>query len=175
MTRKRIGLIGFIFLSCLAGYLTLQTCRVTADPVSPQPAANIPAARTIAGFRLKDTDGRDVTLADFKAKKAIAVVFIGTECPLGNLYVLRLAELQRDFEARGVQVLAINSNSQDTPLELIDRVRPKVLVKGADYHPDEVIGREIVEADGGEVILVDIVPGHSTSDIVARSRQRVAT
>jgi D-beta-D-heptose 7-phosphate kinase/D-beta-D-heptose 1-phosphate adenosyltransferase len=62
---------------------------------------------------------------------------------------------------------------QDTPLELIDRVRPKVLVKGADYRPDEVIGREIVEADGGEVVLVDIVPGHSTSDIVARSRQRV--
>ena len=61
---------------------------------------------------------------------------------------------------------------QDTPLELIDRVRPKVLVKGADYRPDEVIGREIVEADGGEVVLVDIVAGHSTSDIVARSRQR---
>jgi len=64
---------------------------------------------------------------------------------------------------------------QDTPLELIDRLRPKVLVKGADYRPDEVIGREIVEADGGEIMLVEIVPGHSTSDIVARSRQRVAT
>src|SRR5262245_12254139 len=64
---------------------------------------------------------------------------------------------------------------QDTPLELIRRVRPKILVKGADYRPDQVIGREIVEADGGEVILVDIVPGHSTSDIVARSRQRVTT
>ena len=62
---------------------------------------------------------------------------------------------------------------EDTPLELIRRVRPKVLVKGADYRIDQVIGREIVEAEGGEVILVGLVPGHSTSDIVARSRARV--
>jgi D-beta-D-heptose 7-phosphate kinase/D-beta-D-heptose 1-phosphate adenosyltransferase len=61
---------------------------------------------------------------------------------------------------------------QDTPLELIRRVRPKVLVKGADYRRDQVVGRDVVEADGGEVILVDLVPGHSTSDIVSRSRVR---
>jgi D-beta-D-heptose 7-phosphate kinase/D-beta-D-heptose 1-phosphate adenosyltransferase len=48
-------------------------------------------------------------------------------------------------------------------------VRPKVLVKGADYRIDEVVGRETVEADGGEVILVDLVPGHSTSALVERS------
>jgi D-beta-D-heptose 7-phosphate kinase/D-beta-D-heptose 1-phosphate adenosyltransferase len=60
---------------------------------------------------------------------------------------------------------------QDTPLELIRRIRPKVLVKGADYRLDQVVGREVVEAEGGEVILVDIVPGHSTSEIVGRSRR----
>jgi len=62
---------------------------------------------------------------------------------------------------------------EDTPLALIRRVRPKVLIKGADYRADQVIGREVVEADGGEVILVDLVPGHSTSDIVERSRAPV--
>ena len=61
---------------------------------------------------------------------------------------------------------------EDTPLELIRRVRPKVLVKGADYRPDQVVGREVVEAEGGEVILVELIPGHSTSDIVGRSRGR---
>jgi len=60
---------------------------------------------------------------------------------------------------------------EDTPLELIRRVRPKVLVKGADYRPDQVVGREVVEAEGGEVILVELVPGHSTSDIMGRSRR----
>jgi D-beta-D-heptose 7-phosphate kinase/D-beta-D-heptose 1-phosphate adenosyltransferase len=59
---------------------------------------------------------------------------------------------------------------EDTPLELIRRVRPKVLVKGADYRPNEVVGREVVKAEGGEIVLVELVPGHSTSEIVARTR-----
>jgi D-beta-D-heptose 7-phosphate kinase/D-beta-D-heptose 1-phosphate adenosyltransferase len=59
---------------------------------------------------------------------------------------------------------------EDTPLELIRRVRPKALVKGADYRPDEVVGREVVRAEGGEIVLVELVPGHSTSEIVARTR-----
>jgi len=59
---------------------------------------------------------------------------------------------------------------QDTPVELIRHVRPKVLVKGGDYRRDEVVGRELVEADGGEVILIDLLPGFSTSKIVRKSR-----
>jgi D-beta-D-heptose 7-phosphate kinase/D-beta-D-heptose 1-phosphate adenosyltransferase len=59
---------------------------------------------------------------------------------------------------------------QDTPLELIERVRPKVLVKGGDYRPDNVVGRDVVEANGGELILVDTVPGHSTTSMIRRSR-----
>jgi D-beta-D-heptose 7-phosphate kinase/D-beta-D-heptose 1-phosphate adenosyltransferase len=59
---------------------------------------------------------------------------------------------------------------EDTPLELIKRVRPAVLVKGADYRREEVVGREVVETAGGDVILVDLVPGHSTTAIVARAR-----
>ena len=59
---------------------------------------------------------------------------------------------------------------QDTPLELIRRVRPKVLAKGGDYRREEVVGHELVESDGGEVILVDLMPGFSTSKIVRRSR-----
>lgn len=64
---------------------------------------------------------------------------------------------------------------EDTPLELIAQVRPAVLVKGSDYTRDKVVGREIVEADGGEVMLVDLVPGHSTSGLVARSGGRPKT
>jgi D-beta-D-heptose 7-phosphate kinase/D-beta-D-heptose 1-phosphate adenosyltransferase len=61
---------------------------------------------------------------------------------------------------------------QDTPLELIRRVRPTVLVKGGDYSRGQVVGRELVEAQGGEVVLVDLVPGFSTTRIVERSRRR---
>ena len=59
---------------------------------------------------------------------------------------------------------------EDTPEKLISRVKPTVLVKGSDYTREEVVGREIVEALGGEIILVDIVPGHSTTSMVERSR-----
>jgi len=48
-------------------------------------------------------------------------------------------------------------------------VRPKVLAKGADYRIDQVVGREVVEADGGEVVLIDLAPGHSTTALVRRS------
>jgi D-beta-D-heptose 7-phosphate kinase/D-beta-D-heptose 1-phosphate adenosyltransferase len=61
---------------------------------------------------------------------------------------------------------------QDTPLDLIRHVRPSVLVKGGDYQRNQVVGREVVEAQGGEVILVDLVPGFSTTRIVERSRKR---
>jgi D-beta-D-heptose 7-phosphate kinase/D-beta-D-heptose 1-phosphate adenosyltransferase len=59
---------------------------------------------------------------------------------------------------------------QDTPLELIRRVRPKVLAKGSDYRREEVVGHALVESDGGQVILIDLVPGFSTTKIVRRSR-----
>jgi D-beta-D-heptose 7-phosphate kinase/D-beta-D-heptose 1-phosphate adenosyltransferase len=63
---------------------------------------------------------------------------------------------------------------EDTPEKLITRVRPTVLVKGSDYKREDVVGHAIVEAAGGQVILVDIVPGHSTSDMVARTRSHKA-
>jgi D-beta-D-heptose 7-phosphate kinase/D-beta-D-heptose 1-phosphate adenosyltransferase len=59
---------------------------------------------------------------------------------------------------------------QPTPEELIRRVRPRVLVKGGDYQLDQVVGRELVEADGGEVLLVELVPDQSTTGLLAQSR-----
>jgi hypothetical protein len=48
-------------------------------------------------------------------------------------------------------------------------VRPNVLVKGGDYRREEVVGHELVEAAGGETLLVNLVPGHSTTALVRRS------
>lgn len=59
---------------------------------------------------------------------------------------------------------------QDTPIELITQVKPSVLVKGGDYTREQVVGHEVVEAGGGEVLLVDILKGHSTSSLVDRAR-----
>jgi D-beta-D-heptose 7-phosphate kinase/D-beta-D-heptose 1-phosphate adenosyltransferase len=58
--------------------------------------------------------------------------------------------------------------SEDTPLELIRRLRPQVLVKGGDWSPAAVVGREIVEAEGGKVVLIPYQAGFSTTDIIDR-------
>ncbi len=59
---------------------------------------------------------------------------------------------------------------EDTPLKLIAAIKPSVLVKGGDYTRETVVGHEIVEANGGEVMLVDTLPGHSTTSLVSRAR-----
>jgi D-beta-D-heptose 7-phosphate kinase/D-beta-D-heptose 1-phosphate adenosyltransferase len=59
---------------------------------------------------------------------------------------------------------------QDTPLELITQIVPATLVKGGDYTREQVVGHEIVAAQGGEVILVDILQGFSTTSLVERAR-----
>ena len=58
--------------------------------------------------------------------------------------------------------------AQDTPLALIEAIRPDLLVKGADYKLAEVVGAEIVGAYGGEIMLAEIEPGHSATDIIRR-------
>ena len=57
---------------------------------------------------------------------------------------------------------------EDTPLELIRDLKPDVLVKGADYTRDTVVGAEVVEAAGGQVALVELTPGRSTSSLIQR-------
>ena len=57
---------------------------------------------------------------------------------------------------------------EPTPREIITRVLPDVLVKGSDWGPNEVVGREEVEAAGGQVVSIPIEPGFSTSAIIER-------
>ena len=59
--------------------------------------------------------------------------------------------------------------AEDTPLELIGALLPDVLVKGADYTVDQVVGAELVRAAGGQVVLADLVAGQSTTRIIARA------
>jgi len=59
---------------------------------------------------------------------------------------------------------------EDTPVRLITTIKPSVLVKGGDYTREQVVGHEIVEAHGGEVLLIDVLPGFSTTSLVDRAR-----
>lgn len=81
----------------------------------------------VADVALLDTDGKHRTLGEFKNKKAIAVVFVGTECPIANLYYPTLAEMQKRYADKGVQFLAINSNDQDSFSEVVAHARERHL------------------------------------------------
>ena len=59
---------------------------------------------------------------------------------------------------------------EDTPAEIIGACQPDILVKGADWAADRIVGRDTVEARGGRVVRIALEDGHSTTDIVARIR-----
>jgi D-glycero-beta-D-manno-heptose 1-phosphate adenylyltransferase len=60
---------------------------------------------------------------------------------------------------------------EDTPFEIVGRVQPDVLVKGADWGADAIVGRDIVEARGGRVVRIELAPGLSTSKLIERIRE----
>ena len=58
----------------------------------------------------------------------------------------------------------------DTPLELINLIKPDILVKGGDYAPNEIVGYEEVTSSGGEIRIVTLTPGFSTTSIIENMR-----
>ncbi len=59
---------------------------------------------------------------------------------------------------------------QDTPLELIELLRPDVIVKGGDYEASTIVGATETRARGGEVVIIPLTPGYSTSATIAKLR-----
>ena len=61
---------------------------------------------------------------------------------------------------------------EETPLEVIEALRPDVLVKGADWALDEIVGRDVVESAGGRVLRVELVRERSTSGLIEKIKQK---
>ena len=74
--------------------------------------------RRIEDFALNDARGGAKSLKDWAASKLVVVAFLGTECPLANLYAPRLAEIAERWSSKGVAFIAINSNQQDSATEV---------------------------------------------------------
>ena len=65
---------------------------------------------------------------------------------------------------------AVTVFDEDTPADIITAIQPDILVKGADWAEDSIVGRETVEASGGAVVRVPIEQGYSTTEIIRRIR-----
>lgn len=59
---------------------------------------------------------------------------------------------------------------EETPHEVISAIQPDILVKGADWGPDSIVGRDVVEARGGRVVRMELANGYSTTKIVRKVR-----
>lgn len=90
------------------------------------PCANLVAeegAKPVADFHLKDTAGKVWSLEVCKDRKAVVIVFLGTQCPINNAYLSRLAELHKEYAGKEVQFLAINANEHDTPQTIAEHAK----------------------------------------------------
>jgi peroxiredoxin/mono/diheme cytochrome c family protein len=87
----------------------------------PVPAQGSP--RAIDEFELRDFQGKVRKLSDWRASKLVVVVFLGTGCPLAELYGSPLTELAREFEQSGVTFIGIDANQHDTAGEIAQYVK----------------------------------------------------
>jgi D-glycero-beta-D-manno-heptose 1-phosphate adenylyltransferase len=83
------------------------------------------------------------------------------------------SEGERAYVLAALEVVdAVTLFEQDTPLELVQLLQPDVIVKGGDYAPDTVVGANEVRARGGDVVIIPLTPGHSTTSTIERLRGR---
>lgn len=85
-------------------------------------------------------------------------------------------EADRAFVLGALEVVdVVTVFDEDTPLELVRRLEPDVIVKGGDYTPDSIVGADIVRQRGGEVVVIPLTAGHSTTSIIETLRARRIT
>lgn len=88
----------------------------------------------------------------------------GNERPINN-------EADRSLQLASLLCVdAVCLFEEDTPLELIQLIRPDVLVKGGDYNKENIVGASEVEANGGCVAIIPFVEGYSTSNLISKIR-----
>lgn len=68
-------------------------------------------------------------------------------------------------------VTAVVFFNEDTPYNLIEQIKPDVLVKGADYQKKDIVGADVVESNGGEIITVNLTEGYSTSSVINKIKE----
>src|SRR5204862_81705 len=106
------------------------------------------------------------SLADWKDSKILVVAFLGTECPLANLYAPRLAELATKWEPKGVAFVGINSNQQDSITEVAAHAQQHHILFSALKDPGNKIADQFHAARTPEVFVLD-------ADRVVRYRGRI--
>ena len=81
------------------------------------------------------------------------------------------SEAERAYVLAALEVVdVVVVFTEDTPLEIVRALEPDVIVKGGDYSPDTVVGAREVRARGGDVVIIPLTPGQSTTSIIEKLR-----
>ena len=123
-----------------------------AEPVA-DPASSL--GRPIGDFTLRDPRGVEHSLAELKDSQLVVVAFLGTECPLANLYIPRLLELAARYGPQGVGFLAINSNSQDSNSEVGEHARHYAISFPTLKDPTHAVADDFTALRTPEVFVLD--------------------
>jgi len=111
-------------------------------------------------------------LANSKRHADIVIVGINSDKSIKNIkgkYRPIIPEMQRfEIVSALVYVNYVIAFDEETPIKLIEAIRPNILFKGGDYKEDEVVGGTYVKSYGGEVIISPLVVGVSTSQIIEK-------
>lgn len=78
----------------------------------------LPLIKKVDSFTLKDYNGKQHSLSDYKDSKAIVLIFVATQCPVSNAYNSRMAELYEHYKNKDVSVIGINSNKAESVSEI---------------------------------------------------------
>ena len=73
-----------------------------------------PIGKTLDNFTLTDTDGAARSLKDLKGKNGTVIVFVSAQCPVVKMYNQRISEIAKDYQAKGINFIGINSNSTES-------------------------------------------------------------
>ena len=118
--------------------------------------------------------GHLTTLEQIKKRADILVVAVNSDASVRGLKGPRRPLVPAGERARLVAALKpvdfVTIFSEPTPLKVIRAVRPDLLAKGGDWKADRIVGAEIVKSYGGRVAVIPTVKGHSTTDLLYKSR-----
>jgi len=129
-----------------------------AGQTDPQPELPLDRGlmQRLSNFTLNDVkSGRTHTLYGYQGRKAIVLVFLGNDCPVGNLYVPRVIELEKEFRKQGVVFLGVNSNAHETANDVAHFVGERGITFPVLKDPANLVADSALIERTCEVVVLD--------------------
>src|ERR1043166_5122303 len=111
-----------VLIVCLALLGMVPPAQPATPPILKESASTM-AGHRVSNFTLTDLEGRKVALSDFSDKKIIVLFVMGNGCPVANLYLKELRNLQGAYDKKGLQIIGIESNAGVTREQLPEQAR----------------------------------------------------